>query len=108
MSTRFGSSAVPIQHVEVSAFTIPTSSPESDGTLEWDKTTIVIVQASAGGREGIGYTYADEATAKLISSRLAKTVEKHDAMNVGGAWQAMVHGIRNLGRPASAQWPSPR
>src|SRR6059058_4774146 len=99
MSTRFGSSAVPIQHVEVSAYTIPTSSPESDGTLEWDKTTIVIVQASAGGREGIGYTYADEATAKLIRSRLAKIVERRDAMNVSGAWQAMAHEIRNLGRP---------
>src|SRR5438067_4513467 len=99
MTTRFGSSAVPIQRIGVSAYTIPTSSPESDGTLEWDKTTIVIVQASAGGREGIGYTYADEATAKLISSRLAKIVEEHDAMDVSGSWEAMVHGIRNLGRP---------
>src|SRR5438477_2360565 len=99
MSAHRGSSAVPIQRIGVSAFTIPTSSPESDGTLEWDKTTIVIVQASAGGREGIGYTYADEATAKLISSRLAKIVEEHDAMDVSGSWEAMVHGIRNLGRP---------
>src|SRR5256885_8438217 len=96
MTTRFGLSAVPIQRIGVSAFTIPTSSPESDGTLEWDKTNIVIVQPSAGRRESIAYNYADEATAKLISSTLAKIVEKPDAMNVSRAWQAMVHGIRNL------------
>jgi L-alanine-DL-glutamate epimerase-like enolase superfamily enzyme len=93
------STAVPIQQIQVSAYTVPTDSPESDGTLEWDKTTIVIVEASAGGHTGIGYTYADEAVATLIHGRLANIAEDQDAMSPPGAWQAMVRGIRNLGRP---------
>ena len=99
MTTRFGLSAVPIQRIGVSAFTIPTSSPESDGTLEWDKTTIVIVQASAGGRKGIGYTYADESTATLIHHTLAKHVIGQDAFDIPAIWARLRHHIRNLGRP---------
>ena len=48
-----------IKRVEVSAYTIPTEQPESDGTMEWNSTTIVIVELSAGGKTGLGYTYAD-------------------------------------------------
>jgi hypothetical protein len=33
---------------------VPTDGEESDGTLTWDSTTIVIVQAHASGRTGIG------------------------------------------------------
>src|SRR5690348_1602456 len=65
---------VPIKNVAVNTYTIPTEMPESDGTLEWDKTTIVIVEAGAGGASGLGYTYADTATAKLIHDLLADVV----------------------------------
>jgi hypothetical protein len=33
-------------------FVIPTATPESDGTLEWDATTLV-VEAECGGVRGI-------------------------------------------------------
>jgi len=91
--------AVPIEEIAVSAFKIPTDFPESDGTFEWDSTTLVIVEASAGSVSSLGYSYADEATAKLIESALKKYVVGEDAMNVGGVWQKMVDAIRNLGRP---------
>lgn len=45
--------------------------PEGDGTLSWDATTIVVVHAHAGEVKGLGYTYADPSTAKLIASKLA-------------------------------------
>jgi hypothetical protein len=38
------------ERVEISTYTIPTDEPESDGTLEWDETTIVVVEL-AGGHE---------------------------------------------------------
>jgi hypothetical protein len=38
-----------IERIQVSAYTIPTRTPESDGTFEWDKTTLVLVEAFAGG-----------------------------------------------------------
>jgi putative methionine-R-sulfoxide reductase with GAF domain len=45
---------VPIRQIEVSVYTIPTDAPESDGTLEWDSTTLVLVSAFAGNQLGIG------------------------------------------------------
>jgi L-alanine-DL-glutamate epimerase-like enolase superfamily enzyme len=90
---------VPIERIAVSAYRVPTDFPESDGTLEWDSTTLVLVEATAGGRTGLGYTYADTATARLVGDRLAGIVIGRDAMAVSGAWAAMVHETRNLGRP---------
>ena len=40
---------VPISSVRARAFTVPIEEPESDGTLEWDATTVVVVEAAAGG-----------------------------------------------------------
>ena len=100
--TRFGDRGVAIERLDVSAYTVPTDAPESDGTYSWDKTTIVIVEASAGGKRGLGYTYADEATARLISEMLVHVVQGQDAMNVPGCWLNMVKSIRNLGRPGIA------
>ena len=91
--------AVRIEDVRVSAYTIPTETPEADGTYEWDSTTIVIVELTGGGTQGLGYTYADSATARLIEDRLKQIVVGCDAMSVSAAWTAMLHSIRNLGRP---------
>lgn len=38
-----GSQYVPIKRIEASAYTIPTEMPESDGTLLWESTTIILV-----------------------------------------------------------------
>jgi L-alanine-DL-glutamate epimerase-like enolase superfamily enzyme len=93
---------VPIDHVEVSAYIIPTDYPESDGTLEWQHTTLVLVEAEAGGRRGLGYSYADLGTAHLIQEILIDVVQGHDAMAVPDGWLAMVQAIRNMGRPGVA------
>jgi L-alanine-DL-glutamate epimerase-like enolase superfamily enzyme len=114
MSAGFTESSVAIKQIDVSAYTIPTAytpttpkggvvsespGPESDGTYTWDKTTIVIVEAHAGDKCGLGYTYADVATATLIKTMLADVVKGRDALAVTGCWQEMVEAIRNLGRP---------
>ena len=91
-----------IDDMRVSVFGIPTDAPESDGTLQWDRTTLVLVEASAAGVGGLGYTYADDATALLVHKLLADIVKGRDATDVRGAWCAMVHAIRNLGRPGIA------
>ena len=88
-----------IEQLEVSTREIPTDAHESDGTLEWDSTTIVIVEAHAGGAAGIGYTYTDAAAAKLIEGKLQDAVKGADAMEVRSAWQSMSRAIRNVGRP---------
>jgi len=91
-----------IDRLAVTAAAIPTDFPESDGTLSWDKTTIVIAEANCGGVSGIGYTYSDLSTAILIETMLKGIVEGRDAMDISGTWNAMVHAIRNLGRSGIA------
>jgi hypothetical protein len=66
--------------LRVAAYTVPTDAPESDGTAEWDSTTIVVVELRAGGKTGIGYTYAPAAAGKLVEEKLAEVVT--DAMHL--------------------------
>jgi L-alanine-DL-glutamate epimerase-like enolase superfamily enzyme len=91
-----------IERIGVTPFVVPTVSPESDGTFEWDKTTLVLVEAETGGVRSLGYTYADTSTAMLIKDLLADVVCGQAAMDVSGAWDAMVRAVRNLGRPGIA------
>lgn len=93
---------VPIDGIDVAAFTFPTDAPEGDGTLTWNSTTIVVVEAHAGGDVGLGYTYAPDAAATLVYEELAEVVRDLDAMNVRRAWNAMVRAVRNVGRPGIA------
>jgi L-alanine-DL-glutamate epimerase-like enolase superfamily enzyme len=88
-----------IEGVEVDAYTIPTDRPESDGTLRWDSTTIVVVHVRGGGERGIGWTYGAKATAALIDEKLAEVVKGRELLDVRGAWAAMVAALRNNGRP---------
>ena len=60
-----------ITQLDVSVFTIPTDFPEADGTIEWDSTTIVMVEVRAGRQIGIGFTYGDSSAAGLIDRVLA-------------------------------------
>lgn len=91
-----------IESLQVAVYTFPTATPESDGTIEWDKTSLVLVPISSGGVQGMGYSYADVATAKLIEDTLAPKLLGHDAMATGAAWRRMADLIRNLGRPGIA------
>ncbi len=88
-----------IEGIQVSAYSIPTRTPESDGTFEWNKTTLVLVEVSAGETKGLGYSYADTATAHLIEQLLAPKLKGIAALAIGEAWRTMVASIRNLGRP---------
>jgi L-alanine-DL-glutamate epimerase-like enolase superfamily enzyme len=88
-----------VERLEVHAYTIPTDEPESDGTLEWDSTTIVVVEAHARGKTGLGYTYCDAAAAEVVSSQLAGVIEGEDAMAVRALWSQMSAQVRNAGRP---------
>lgn len=99
LSVKAGKAEVAIEQLEVSAYVIPTDFPQADGTLQWNKTTLVVVKAKGGGLCSLGYTYADTATAQLINDVLCDVVQGRDAMAVKEAWDAMVQALRNLGRP---------
>lgn len=90
--------SAPVRTVQASAFRVPTDAPESDGTFAWDGTTLVLVRVEAAGREGIGYSYADTATAVLVRDTLAPAIQGRDALQTGARWADMAAAVRNLGR----------
>ncbi len=89
---------VPVTSIRVSSHTIPTDLPESDGTLEWNRTTLVLVEVDAGGRTGIGYTYASESAANVVHTLLAPALHGKDAMSPPARYMEMWRQVRNLGR----------
>jgi len=88
-----------VESLEVSAYTIPTDEPESDGTFEWDSTTIVVVEAHAGGETGLGYTYGPMAAGAVVEELLGDLVRGADASAPAEVWRAMGARLRNAGRP---------
>lgn len=94
---------VPVDVLSAEVFVVPTDRPESDGTFEWDHTTVVVVHARGGGRAGIGYTYAHRSAAELVERTLAPAVEGTNAMATTQAWVAMQRRVRNVGRRGLAQ-----
>lgn len=91
-----------VEGVEVHAFTVPVDGPdgvEQDGTLEWDSTTMILVQVHGGGTTGTGYTYGDVSTATMVESQLAPLVHGTDGSDPPALWQRMFRTIRNAGRP---------
>ncbi len=100
---RFGASdTINVDRLDVSVYTVPTEAPEADGTFSWDSTTVVVVEPSAGGRRGLGFSYATTACAPLIRDVLCEVVVGRDALDVCRSWSAMVDAIRNIGRPGVA------
>ena len=78
-------------------FTVPTDAPEADGSYAWDSTTMVLVQVKSGGISGLGYTYADESTAKLAQTLLQQVVAGRDVFAHAAILQDMYCHVRNLG-----------
>jgi L-alanine-DL-glutamate epimerase-like enolase superfamily enzyme len=87
-------------HVRV--YTVPTDAPEADGTFEWNRTTLVLAELCSGTTKALGYTYADTATARLISTLLDDVVRGRDAFEHGAILQALYKRVRNLGTTGMA------
>lgn len=90
--------APPIDGVIARAVTVPLDTPESDGTLTWDATTMVIAEVAAGDTIGLGYTYAAPAASSIITDLLAPVIRGQDPHAIGASWAAMIHSVRNQGR----------
>ncbi len=86
-----------VSKISAQAYRIPTDEPESDGTLCWDATTMVVVEVEAGSVRGLGYTYSSDSAVSLISGKFASIVEGSDAFSGPAIWQRMVQAVRNIG-----------
>jgi L-alanine-DL-glutamate epimerase-like enolase superfamily enzyme len=87
-----------VEGLAVEVYTVPTDAPEGDGTLTWDSTTMVLVEARSGDTVGTGWTYGPAACADVVRGQLAPVVIGRDALDVGAAFQAVLAAVRNAGR----------
>jgi L-alanine-DL-glutamate epimerase-like enolase superfamily enzyme len=88
-----------VEGLDAAVYVVPTDAPEADGTLAWDKTTLVLVTARAGGQQGIGWSYTAAAAAPVVTGILSGVVTGRSALDVTGANEAMTRALRNVGRP---------
>src|ERR1700733_11215115 len=88
-----------VEDLDAAVYVVPPDAPEADGTLAWDKTTLVLVTARAGGQQGIGWSYTAAAAASVVTGILSPVVAGRSALDVAGANEAMTRALRNVGRP---------
>ncbi|MDQ0769273.1 L-alanine-DL-glutamate epimerase-like enolase superfamily enzyme [Pseudarthrobacter defluvii] len=94
----------PVSAIWAAAYAVPTDAPEADGTFSWDSTTMVLVQAAAGGKTGLGWTYAPAAAANLVEELLGPAVHGIDALDIPAAAAAMARSVRNPGSTGLASY----
>jgi len=88
--------------IDTACYVIPTDAPEADGTLTWDKTTMVLVTVRSGDEQGLGWSYTSAAAQTVITEMLADVVIGRSALDVAGTAEAMARQVRNIGRPGVA------
>jgi L-alanine-DL-glutamate epimerase-like enolase superfamily enzyme len=92
---------VPVEEVTTRTYTVPTDQPESDGTLEWDATTMVTATVRAEGTTGLGWTYASRASQTVIEDLLSAALVGSDLLATADCHERMVRACRNVGRPGA-------
>jgi L-alanine-DL-glutamate epimerase-like enolase superfamily enzyme len=88
-----------VDELQVHVYTVPTDAPEADGTLTWEQTTMVLVQAVSGDTVGLGWTYGAAATREVVLAELTGQVIGRSALDVPAANEAMRRAVRNAGAP---------
>lgn len=89
--------SLPVAGVEVGAYRVPTEGPESDGTLVWDSTTVLVAEVTAGGASGLGYSYGHRSAVRVASDLLAPVLVGRPLEHATGNWRAMTAAVRNVG-----------
>jgi L-alanine-DL-glutamate epimerase-like enolase superfamily enzyme len=92
-----------IEGVEVRAYQVPTATDqESDGTLTWDSTSVVVVEIHALGATGLGYSYCHPSAAELIETKFASLIEAADPLMPEQCWARMQVQARQMGHAGIA------
>ncbi|HET9101870.1 MAG TPA: enolase C-terminal domain-like protein [Solirubrobacteraceae bacterium] len=103
MTATTPTAAARVDSVQVSAYSVPTSTgEESDGTLVWASTTLVVVQLRCGEHTGLGYTYCHPAAGQVIESKLGDILRGCDPLRPQEAWAQMQVQSRQLGHAGIA------
>lgn len=88
---------IPLRSLRAASYLIPTDLPEADGTLTWDRTTLVVVHAEASGKVGTGWTYSTAAAGLVVTGVLAEVVTGRSALDGRHAPRPCTARVRNFG-----------
>lgn len=91
-----------IESIDAQAYTVPTEAPESDGTASWDSTTLVLVELTGAGLNGLGFTYTSPAAVEVIRGRLVSVIRGSSILDIPKLQSVMKSAVRNDGRPGIA------
>lgn len=91
-----------IQSVQAAVYRVPTATggrerPESDGTLEWDHTDMLVVRVSTGGETGLGYSYTSAGALAVLRDTLWSVIGDADPLDSERLYWTMARAVRNLG-----------
>ncbi|MGN8025561.1 enolase C-terminal domain-like protein [Microbacterium sp. 22242] len=91
-----------VDAIRADLFRVPTATgarerPESDGTLTWNATGVLVVRLTAGGATGLGYAYTSPAALAVVEHTLWEAVRGRDPLDTRGAYRAMARAVRNAG-----------
>lgn len=99
MNHRSSETTVKIRSANVSAFTIATDQPESDGTAQWNSTTVLLVELTAGDCTALGYAYANVSAAPVAKDLIENCILGEDAFDTPAMHSRLDRAVRNWGRP---------
>ena len=93
-----------IHSIAADAYLVPTATggkerPESDGTITWSSTGVLVVRLSAGGETGLGYAYTSPAALGIVRGVLSRVVLGADPPDTARTFWAMARSVRNAGWP---------
>ena len=88
-----------MENVATGTYTVPTDQPESDGTLEWQATTMVTAEVRAGWDDGPWMDVRIPSLQTVIEDLLSEAVVGTDLLDTAASHERMVRACRNVGRP---------
>jgi L-alanine-DL-glutamate epimerase-like enolase superfamily enzyme len=87
-----------IERVVVDALDFPVDDPpESDGTLAWSSTGIVLVRVACDGVVGLGWSPTHPSAKQLVESKLAEIVVGRRPYDVPAITHDLLRAVRNVG-----------
>ena len=92
-----------MRDVKADIYRVPTERRETDGTLAWDHTTVLVVSIRGDdGAGGMGFSYTGAGAERVVTEQLAPAIAELDDDDIGACWNAMVASVRNVGRQGLA------
>ncbi|MGN6425505.1 MAG: enolase C-terminal domain-like protein [Leifsonia sp.] len=93
-----------IHSIQAAAYRVPTATggrerAESDGTIAWDATGVLVVRLTAGSTTGLGYAYTSPAALGIVRELLWDRVRGADPLDTARSFWAMARATRNAGWP---------